>query len=143
MSVSVSVADLRSAFPEFGSVTKYPNAYIQRFITQAELYISTVSGRIRDDVRVLAIEYMTCHLMTLSAIDGGGNINSDSGSAGGVLASSTIDSVSVSFQGLVAGTAFEQWIQSTPYGKMYWALLQANNPVGVHYVGSPRAFGIR
>lgn len=143
MAVSVSVSDLRSAFPEFASVTAYPNAYIQRFITQATMYISTVSRIIRDDVRVLAIEYMACHLMTLSAIDGAGNIKDDNGSAGGVLTNASIDSVSVGYQGVIARDGFEQWIQSTPYGKMYWALLKANTPVGIHYVGSPRVFGIR
>ena len=142
MSVVVTVQNLRQAFPEFSDTTKYPDAYIQRFITMATMYISTVSGRIRDDVRVLAIEYMTCHLMTLSAIDGKGNAQGD-GNGGGVLTSASIESVSVAFQAVIANNSFEQWIQSTPYGKAYWALLQANNPAGIYWVGTPRAFGIR
>lgn len=142
MSVSVTVSDLRSAFPEFSDTTKYPNGYIERFITMATMYISTVSGVIRDDVRKLAIEYMACHLMTLSAVDGQGNSQGD-GNAGGVLASAHIESVSVAFQTVLAKDSFEQWIQSTPYGKMYWALLSANTPTGVYWIGSPRVFGIR
>ncbi|MBP5789225.1 MAG: DUF4054 domain-containing protein [Neisseriaceae bacterium] len=142
MSVSVTVAELKLAFPEFSDSTKYPDAYVQRFITMATMYISTVSGVIRDNVRVLAIEYMACHLMTLSAVDGAGNAQGD-GNAGGILASAHIESVSVAFQGVIASDAFEQWIQSTPYGKMLWALLSVNNPTGIYWVGSPRAFGIR
>lgn len=142
MSVVVTVENLRNAFPEFGDTSKYPNEYIQRFITMATMYISTVSGIIRDDVRILAIEYMTCHLMTLSAIDGQGNAQGD-GNSGGVLSSASIESVSVAFQAVIASDAFEQWIQSTPYGKMYWALLQANTPTGIYWVGVKRAFGIR
>lgn len=141
--VVVTVSDFRTALPEFSSVTTYPDAYIQRFITQAEMYISTQSGRLRDNVRKLAIEYMTAHLITLSATDGAGATKADSASAGMTLASASIDSVSVSYQGLIAKDAFEQWIQSTLYGRLYWALLSANNPVGIHYVGTPRAFGIR
>lgn len=142
MSVVVTVQNLRQAFPEFSDTTKYPDAYIQRFITMATMYISTVSGRIRDDVRVLAIEYMTCHLMTLSAIDGKGNAQGD-GNGGGVLTSASIESVSVAFQAVIANNSFEQWIQSTPYGKMYWALLQANNPAGIYWVGNLRPWGVR
>ena len=141
--VIVTVSDFRGALPEFNDVNAYPDAYIQRFITHAEMFISTQSGRLRDDVRKLAIEYMTAHLITLSATDGTGATKDDSSSAGMTLASSSIDSVSVSFQGLIAKDSFEQWIQSTPYGRLYWALLSANNPVGIHYVGTPRAFGVR
>lgn len=142
MAVSVSVAEFRLALPEFADTTKYPDAYIQRFITQSTMFITTDSGIIKDDVRVLAIEYMTAHLITLAAIDGAGNKVAD-GNSGGVLTSASIDSVSVAFQAVIAKDAFEQWIQSTPYGKLYWALLSANMPTGVYWVGTPRLHGIR
>ena len=142
MSVDVTVATFRASLPEFANTTKYPDAYIQRFITQSTMFITTDSGIIKDDVRVLAIEYMTAHLITLAAIDGAGNTVSD-GNTGGVLTSASIDSVSVAFQAVIAKDAFEQWIQSTPYGKMYWALLSANMPTGVYWVGTPRLHGIR
>ena len=143
MAVNVTVAEFRLAFPEFADTTKYPDAYIQRFITMASRFITKDSGRIKDDVRVLALEYMTGHLITLSAVDGKGNAQGDGSSAGGVLLSAHIESVSVAYQSAIANSMFEQWIQSTPYGKMYWALLSANNPAGIYWVGSPRAFGIR
>lgn len=142
MSVEVTVATFRSSLPEFADTTKYPNTYIQRFITQSTMFITTDSGIIKDDVRVLAIEYMTAHLITLAAIDGAGNKVAD-GNSGGVLTSASIDSVSVAFQAVIAKDAFEQWIQSTPYGKLYWALLSANMPTGVYWVGTPRLHGIR
>ena len=142
MAVSVSVAEFRLALPEFADTTKYPDTYIQRFITQSTMFITTDSGIIKDDVRALAIEYMTAHLITLAAVDGAGNANADSNS-GGVLTSASIDSVSVAFQAVIAKDAFEQWIQSTPYGKLYWALLSANMPTGVYWVGTPRLHGIR
>ena len=143
MAVNVTVSDFRNALPEFNSTIRFPDAYVQRFITQSTMYISTQSGIIRDDVRVLAIEYMTAHLITLASIDGLGNDKNDSSTSGGVLTAASIDSVSVSFQAVIAKDAFEQWIQSTPYGKMYWALLSANMPGGIFWVGSPRVAGIR
>ena len=142
MAVNVTVSEFRLAFPEFGNTTKYPDGYIQRFITMASMFITKDSGRIKDEVRVLALEYMTGHLITLSALDGQGNAQGD-GNAGGVLSSAHIESVSVAYQTAIAKDMFEQWIQSTPYGKMYWALLSANNPAGIFWIGSPRAFGIR
>ena len=141
--VTVTVAELRAAFPEWADTTKYPNSYLQRFLTQATMYISTKNYRIRPDVRVLAIEYMTGHLITLSALDGKGNANSNADTAGSVITSASVDSVSVSMVAPIAKDAFEQWIQSTPYGKAYWALLSANNPTGIFYVGTPRLHGIR
>lgn len=141
--VTVTVAEWRSAFPEFSSTTAYPDAYMQRFLTNATMYISTKNFRLRPEVRVLAIEYMASHLLTLAATNGAGNANSNADTAGSVITSASVDSVSVSLQAVIANNAFEQWIQSTPYGKAYWALLTANNPTGVFYVGNPRVQGIR
>lgn len=138
--ITVSVQDLRGAFPEFGNETQYPDAYIERFITQATMYISTDNRVLRPDVRKLAIEYMACHLMSLTAQDAAGNAT---GNDGNIVTSSHIGSVSVSIQAPIARNAFEQWIQSTPYGKAYWALLTANNPTGVFWIGTPRLRGVR
>lgn len=143
MAVNVTAQIFKAAFPEFSCSVKYPDAYVERFLTQSTMFISTDSGVIKDDVRILAIEYLTAHLITLAAIDGQGNANSDSGNSGGVLTSASIDSVSVAFQAVIAKDAFEQWIQSTPYGKLYWALLSANMPAGIYWAGSPRIWGIR
>jgi len=138
--VELVAKDLREAFPEFASECKYPNGYLDRFLTQATMYISKYDCYIRPEVRKLAIQYMACHLLTLSAVDSSGNAT---GAESNIITSSSIGSVSVSIQPPIARDAFEQWIQSTPYGKAYWALLQANTPTGIHWVGTPRAFGIR
>lgn len=138
--IELTAKDLRGAFPEFKDECKYPNGYVDRFLTQASMFISRDSGVIKDDVRKLAIQYMACHLMSLSAVAGDGTAT---GNDGNIITSSHIGSVSVSIQPPVARDAYEQWIQSTPYGKAYWALLRANHPTGFFMVGSPRAFGIR
>ena len=69
--VIVSVSDFRSAFPEFSSATDYTDALISRFITMAEAYCSTKNFRIKPATRVLLIELMTAHLITLNNIDPG------------------------------------------------------------------------
>ena len=141
--VTVTVAEWRQAMPEFANTTAYPDTYMQRFLTEATMYISTKNFRIRPEVRVLAIEYMAGHLLTLAATDGAGNAKPNADTAGSVINSASIDSVSVSLQAVIAKDAFEQWIQSTPYGKAYWALLTANNPTGVFYVGNLKPWGIK
>lgn len=141
--ITVTVADMRAAFPEFGSETQYPDAFLQRFLTEATCFISTRNYRLRPQVRILAIEYMAAHLMTLSAVNGDGTPNASFSDAGGAVTSAHIDGVSVSMQAPIASDAFAQWIQTTPYGKALWALLTANNPVGVFWCGNPKAWGIR
>lgn len=141
--VNITVNNFREAFPEFADANTYPDAYLQRFLDEAQCYISTRNFRIRPAVRVLAIEYMAGHLMTLSATDAAGNPNADAGNGGLLMTSAHIDGVSVSMQAPIASDAFSQWVQSTAYGRKFWALLTANNPTGVFWIGSPRAFGIR
>lgn len=142
-SVIVTVDDFREAFPNFSDTEQYPDAYLERFLTQAQSYISTYNFRIRPEVRLLAIQYMAGHLMTLWGTQGQNNGGLGDNTAGSVITSAHIDSVSVSMQAPIASNAFAQWIQTTPYGKAFWALLTANNPIGVYWAGTPRAFGIR
>lgn len=141
--IVVTVADYRQAFPEFSDEEQYSDVYLERFLTQAQSYISTYNFRIRPEVRLLAIQYMAGHLMTLWGAQSQNNGGLGDNTAGSVITSAHIDSVSVSMQAPIANNAFAQWIQTTPYGKAYWALLTANNPVGVYWCGNPRVFGIR
>ena len=138
--VVITVSDFKAAFPEFGSLT---DAVATRFLTQAQAYISTHNFRIRPQVRVLAIQLMAGHLITLAKIDPTSGNATGTGDAAGFEVSASVGGVSVSLAAPVARDAFESWINSTGYGQQYWALLKANNPTGVHYIGTPRAFGIR
>lgn len=139
--VVVSINDFRGSFPEF-QVADYPDALVQRFITMAEAYCSTKNFRVKPAVRILLIELMTAHLITLSNIDPTTHESTGSSSVTGFETSASVGGVSVSLQAPIARNAFEQWINSTGYGQQYWALLVANCPTPVHYVGCP-AWGIR
>lgn len=141
-SVEVTVAMLKEAFPEF-NVEAYSDAVLNRYILMAEAYCSTRNWRIRPAVRILLIELMAAHLITLAGLDPVTGIVKGSASATGFETSASVGGVSVSLQAPIARNAFEQWINSTGYGQQYWALLVANVPTPVHYIGTPRAFGIR
>ena len=138
--VVITVSDFKAAFPEFSSLT---DAICTRFLTQAQAYISTHNFRIRPQVRVLAIQLMAGHLLTLAKIDPTSGNATSTGNAAGFEVSASVGGVSVSLAAPVSRSAFESWINSTGYGQQYLALMTANNPTGVHYIGTPRAFGIR
>ena len=141
--VIVTEANFRSAFPEFADTTTYTSALITRFILMAEAYCHTKNYRVKPEVRILLIELMTAHLITLNNIDPTTHQSTGVSGSAGFETSATVGGVSVSLQAPIAKDAFQTWINSTGYGQQYWALLVANNPVGIHYVGTPRAFGIK
>ena len=86
---------------------------------------------------------MAGHLITLANPDAQTGSSTSAGNVAGFETSASVGGVSVSLQAPVARDAYETWINSTGYGQQYWALLTAVNPTGVHYVGTPRLFGIR
>lgn len=138
--VVITVSDFKAAFPEWSSLS---DAVAQRFLTQAQAYISTHNFRIRPAVRVLAIQLMAGHLLTLAKIDPTTGNSTGTGNSAGFEVSATVGGVSVSLAAPVARDAFESWINSTGYGQQYLALMTANNPTGVHYIGAARPWGIR
>lgn len=138
--VVITVSDFKSAFPEWASLT---DAVAQRFLTQAQAYISTQNFRIRPAVRVLAIQLMAGHLITLAKIDPTTGNPTIASETVGFETSATVGGVSVSVAAPNSKNAFESWMNSTGYGQQYLALMTANNPTGVHYIGTPRVFGIR
>lgn len=141
--IVITVDDFRNSFKEFCDPIKYTECLLTRFLTQAQAYISTTNYRIKPEIRLLLVQLMAAHLITLSEIDPQTGIVSTMGGTAGAEISASVDGVSVSRQGQIAKTAFEQWIQSTGYGQQYWAILKAQTPLGIHYCGTPRAFGIR
>lgn len=140
--VEITVNDFRCQFPEF-DLANYPDNVLCRYLKMATAYCSTTNFRIRPAVRVLLIQLMAAHLITLGGIDPTTHLATSAGGATGFETSATIDGVSVSKQAPIARNAFEQWINSTGYGQQYWALLVANTPTPIHYVGNPETFGIR
>lgn len=142
MAVVVTVNDFRQAFPEFSDTTSYPDALLQRFLTWAQAYISTQSFYIKDNIRLLLIQLMAAHLITLSEIDPQTHTVVSMGGVAGAEVSASVGGVSVSKQGQISKDSLEQWLQSTGYGQQYLAILQAHN-LGMYFVGNPRAWGIK
>ena len=142
MAVEVTIEGFRSAFKEFCDPVTYSDCLLGRFLTQAQAYISTQSFLIKDSIRLLLIQLMAAHLITLSEINPDTHIVSTMGSVAGAEISATVGGVSVTKQNQISKDSLEQWLQSTGYGQQYLAILQAHN-LGVYFVGNPRAWGIK
>ena len=142
--VDINVTDFRDAFPEFANTTKYPNAYVNRHLAVAQIYISNQNFLIRPNVRKLAIQYMAAHLITLETTDANGNFVGWSDMAtGGAVTSSHIGDVSVSLHPPIATEEWELWLESTPYGKMLISLLELQKPTFIYKMGRPNPWGIK
>lgn len=142
MSVVVTVEDFRDSFREFCDPVKYKDCLLTRFLTQAQAYISKQTFVIPDAVRLLLIQLMAAHLITLSEIDPQTGIVSSMGSVAGAEVSATVGGVSVTKQAQISKNNLEQWLQSTGYGQQYLAILTAHS-IGVYFVGNPVPWGIK
>lgn len=142
--VVITVAEFREGFPEFSNTTKYKDAYIQRQINTAEIFISDKNYIIRPAVRKLAIEYMTAHLIYLETLDSNGNfVGWNDSATSGAVTSSHIGDVSVSLQPPIATEEWELWLEATPYGKLLLALLELQAPKHLYFPGKPNPRGIK
>lgn len=142
MAVIVTVDGFRNAFKEFCNPVQYKDCLIQRFLTQAQAYISTQSFAIKDEIRLLLIQLMAAHLITLAEIDPVTGIVKSMGQSAGHELSATIDGVSVTREATLSRNGEEQWLQSTGYGQQYLAILQAHN-MGIYFRGNPFPWGIK
>lgn len=129
--IVLSVEQFRKDFDAFADNTKYSDAKLNTFISRAYKYCSNKVRFVLDDCeRLLAIELMTAHLLTLKDMMDNGNPTL------GQVGSSTIGSVSVSLVAPLNRNALQYWLNLTGYGKDYLALLASHAPMGFYAGGS-------
>lgn len=136
--IVISIADIRSDFPEFASQTDYPDAFIASAIKRAGWYVSTKAGQaIPDETRIAMLESMSAHLLFLAhqQMGGGASGSSASGSTG-QLASASIGGVSVAIVAPRNRDAQEYWLNQSRYGQEYLALLASLGGGAILYGGS-------
>lgn len=79
---------------------------------------------------------MVAHLLQLAA-------NASGGGSAGQLASASIDKVSVSFAVPPATTAWNYWLNGTPFGQQFAALMSRCNSGGFYVGGRGERAGFR
>ena len=121
--IIITVEQFRTDYPEFTQVL-YPDATVNSKISLAYCYISNLKGQEIDDAcRTQAIELMVAHLLTI----GGSTANGGDGSSG-LTISTKIGEIAVTLAQPVLKSQWQYWINSTPYGQQYYALLMSHIP---------------
>lgn len=137
MSVRIlfNATTFRELFPAFSDADTYPTIKLQLYWDTATAYINDVNGGcyvggMTLAQQTLALNYMTAHLLALSALIA-------AGSTPGIETSATIDKISVTIQPPPARDSWQYWLQTTPYGAQLLALLQVAAVGGFYYGGFP------
>lgn len=129
--VTVTIEGFYAQFPQFNT-TDYETICPQ-CLERAQTYISIVNaGVLRDDKRVYTIYLLTAHLsqLTYQQIHGQGAVGA------GMVASSTVDGVSVSFVQIPNMSKWDYWLNLTPYGTELDFLLESLTATPKYYGGS-------
>lgn len=123
----ITVEEFVEAFPEFAGVAE---TKITAMLERATCFI-TVEGNpiFGEKCAVFAYELVVAHLLTLL-----GKVETKTQT--GFVSSSSIGSVSVSLVAPTNKTQLEYWLNQTPYGQQYLALLRAKTPTGMYLGGS-------
>ena len=145
--ITFDVALFRVRFPVYADPIEYPDALLQDFWNQATCFVSDEDfGIINGLCRLQLINLMTAHLIYIWNLVN--NRNGDSSGDGGLddtgnITSASIGDVSISVMPPPATDDFSWWINQTPYGKQFLALLSIQSKGGFYIGGSPERQAFR
>lgn len=129
--ITVTIQGFYTQFPQFNT-QQYADICPQA-LERATTYISTLNqGRLKDNKRVYAIYLLTAHLSQLTFQQR----QEQAGQGGGMVASSSVDGVSVSFVQVPNMDQWSYWLNLTPYGAELLFLLNTLTAVPTYYGGS-------
>jgi len=119
----------RANVPSFADTVKYPSADIQVQWNIAAEFVSVKDyGYLSGSKRVLAINLFAAHLYALG-------LQYAIGGSGGTVQSASEGSVSVGLLILQPKNQFHNFCQETPYGKMFYSLIEIASVGGLMFGG--------
>lgn len=117
-----TVSDFRCDFPQFSDATKYPDPVIQFRLNLAD---TLIDGTAMGDMFPYLAELFVAHYMALYASDtAAGALGGAGGATSGVVASKSVDKVSVSYDNSSTLNADAGFWNFSRYGAEFWQLLQ-------------------
>jgi len=117
-----TVSDFRRDFPQFSDATKYPEPVIQFRLNLAD---TLIDGSAMGDMFPYLAELFVAHYMAIYASDtAAGALGGAGGSTSGVVASKSVDKVSVSYDNSSTLNADAGFWNFSRYGAEFWQLLQ-------------------
>lgn len=116
-----TVSDFRRDFPQFSDDTKYPDAVIEFRLNLADMLID---GSAMGNMFPYLAELFVAHYMVLNAADtAAGALGGAGGATSGVVASKSVDKVSVSYDNNSTLNADAGFWNFSRYGTEFWQLL--------------------
>ena len=125
------LAKFRLLYPQFDAVT---DETVHAVAEQGLCFTSARGCTCSEQMWML----MVAHLLLLAA-----NAAAGGNTGGGQLASATIDKVSVSFVAPPSTSSWAYWLNGSPYGQQFAALLAACSSGGFYVGGLPERSAFR
>jgi hypothetical protein len=120
--MTITVADFRTNFPAYASVTRYPDGEVQFWMTLAYLLLPADRW---GDILDMGVQLYVAHNLSLEALakkqGGTGGIP---GASSGMLNSKSIDKVSAGYDTASVAEQFAGSYNLTTYGMRLWKLIQ-------------------
>lgn len=117
-----TVSDFRRDFPQFSDTTKYPDPVIQFRLNLADVLID---GSAMGEMFPYLAELFVAHYMALNAADtAAGVMGGAGGSTSGVVASKSVDKVSVSYDNSSTLNPDAGFWNFSRYGAEFWQMIQ-------------------
>lgn len=117
-----TVSNFRRDFPQFTDTTKFPDTVVQLRLNLAD---ALIDGSAMGDMFPYLAELFVAHYMALYASDtAAGALGGVGGSTSGVVASKSVDKVSVSYDNSSTLNADAGFWNFSRYGAEFWQLLQ-------------------
>jgi hypothetical protein len=120
MSLVLDIPLFRKSFPEFQDVNKYPTPMITLWATFAEQQLNQCTWK---STWSMAVQLYVAHEITLEAQSAAAATTGGTpGSQGGIAASKTVGSVSVSYDSANTAEKGAGYWNLTTYGKQFYRL---------------------
>tara|TARA_R110001606_G_scaffold141321_2_gene280501 strand:- start:27369 stop:27785 length:417 start_codon:yes stop_codon:yes gene_type:complete len=130
-SIVFDIAEFRIRYPRFDGIS---NDVVLRAFESAEMFVSNNTSYYLNESRLKYVLYiMTAHIIQI-----GVDTASNGGGSAGIVSSTSIDKISVSFEDRLNNTAFQYFLNKTIYGEEILALFSLWS-VGGYYVGGSNA----
>jgi hypothetical protein len=135
-SIVFDIVEFRIKYPIFDSIS---DDIVLRAFESAEMFISNNTSCYLTESRLKYVLYiMTAHILQIgidNASNGGGNA--------GIVSSTSIDKISVSFEARLNKTSFQYFLNKTIYGEEILALFSLWSAGGYYIGGSTATLGFR
>lgn len=116
-----TVSDFRRDFPQFADTTKYPDPVIQFRLYLAD---TLIDGSAMGDMFPYLVELFVAHYMVLYAADSASEaVGGAGGASSGVVASKSVDKVSVSYDNSSTLNADAGFWNYSRYGAEFYQML--------------------